>query len=49
MKERRPIAYFNEKLCGPTLNYSVYDKLYALVRSSETWQRCLFPKKFVIH
>ena len=37
MQERRPIAYFNEKLSGPTLNYSVYDKeLYALVRSLET-------------
>ena len=32
MQERRPIAYFSEKLSGPTLNYSVYDKkLYALV------------------
>ena len=50
MQERRPIAYFNEKLSGPTLNYSVYDKeLYALVRSLETWQHYLFPKEFVIH
>jgi hypothetical protein len=37
MQERRPIAYFSEKLSGPTLNYSVYDKeLYALVWSLET-------------
>jgi hypothetical protein len=37
MQKRRPIAYFSEKLSGPTLNYSVYDKeLYALVRSLET-------------
>jgi hypothetical protein len=50
MQERRPIAYFNEKLSGPTLNYSVYDKeLYALVQSLETWQHYLFPKEFVIH
>jgi hypothetical protein len=50
MQERRPIAYFSEKLSGPTLNYSVYGKeLYALVRSLETWQHYLFPKKFVIH
>jgi hypothetical protein len=50
MQERRPIAYFNEKLSGPTLNYLVYDKeLYALVWSLETWQHCLFPKEFVIH
>ena len=50
MQERRPITYFSEKLSGPTLNYSVYDKeLYALVRSLETWQHYLFPKEFVIH
>jgi len=37
MQEKRPIAYFSEKLSGPTLNYSVYDKeFYALVRSLET-------------
>ena len=50
MQGRRPIAYFSEKLSGPTLNYSVYDKeLYALVRSLETWQHYIFPKEFVIH
>jgi hypothetical protein len=50
MQERRPIAYFSEKLSGPTLNYSVYDKeLYALVQSLETWQHYLSPKEFVIH
>jgi len=44
MQERRPITYFSEKLSGPTLNYSVYDKeLYALVRSLETWQNYLLP------
>ena len=50
IQERRPIAYFSEKLSGPTLNYSVYDnELYALVRSFETWQHYLLPKEFVIH
>ena len=50
VQERRPIAYFSEKLSGPTLNYSVYDKeLYALVWSLETWQHYLVPKEFVIH
>jgi hypothetical protein len=45
MQEKKPIAFFSEKLSGPTLNYSVYDKeLYALVRSLETWQHYLFPK-----
>jgi hypothetical protein len=50
MQEGKPIAFFSEKLSGPSLNYSVYDKeLYALVRSLETWQHYLFPKEFVIH
>jgi hypothetical protein len=50
MQEGRPIAYFSEKLSGPTLNYSVYDKeLYALARSLETWQHYLLPKEFIIH
>ena len=31
MQERRPIAYFSDKLSGPTLNYSVYDKSYMLL------------------
>ena len=37
MQDRRPIAYFSEKLSGATLNYPTYDKeLYALVRALET-------------
>ncbi|PKI60622.1 hypothetical protein CRG98_018972 [Punica granatum] len=50
MQEGRPIAYFNEKLSGATLNYPTYDKeLYALVQALETWQHYLWPKEFVIH
>ncbi|XP_056855141.1 LOW QUALITY PROTEIN: uncharacterized protein LOC130504544, partial [Raphanus sativus] len=50
MQERRPIAYFSEKLGGATLNYATYDKeLYALVRALQTWQHYLWPKEFVIH
>jgi hypothetical protein len=50
MQEKRPIAYFSEKLNGVALNYLTYDKeLYALVRALETWQHYLWPKKFVIH
>jgi hypothetical protein len=37
LQERKPVAYFSEKLSGPVLNYSTYDKgLYALVRCLET-------------
>jgi hypothetical protein len=50
MQERKPVAYFSEKLGGAQLNYSVYDnELYALVRVLETWQHYLWPKEFVIH
>ncbi|XP_021305548.1 uncharacterized protein LOC110431156 [Sorghum bicolor] len=50
LQEGKPIAYFSEKLNGPHLNYSVYDKeLYALVRVLEVWQHYLLPKEFVIH
>ena len=37
MQDQRPIAYFNEKLSGVTLNYLTYDKeLHALERAFET-------------
>ena len=50
MQEKRPIAYFSEKLNGAALNYPTYDKeLYALVRALETWQHYLSSKEFVIH
>lgn len=50
MEEGKHIAYFSEKLRGPTLHYSVYDKeLYALVQSLEMWQHYLWSKEFVIH
>jgi hypothetical protein len=50
LQERKPIAYFSEKLSGLVLNYSTYDnELYALIRCLETWQHYLWPKVFVIH
>jgi hypothetical protein len=50
MQEKRPIAFFSEKLNGAQLNYSTYDKeLYALVRALDVWQHYLLPKEFVIH
>ncbi|XP_052487980.1 uncharacterized protein LOC128041719 [Gossypium raimondii] len=49
-QEKRPVAYFSEKLSGATLNYPIYDKeMYALIRALETWQHYLLPKEFVIH
>ena len=50
LQDGKPVAYLFEKLSGPSLNYSTYDKeLYALVRTLETWQHYLWPKEFVIH
>jgi len=46
MQDRRPIAYFNKKLSGATLNCLTYDKeLYALVRALETMTTLLVAKK----
>jgi hypothetical protein len=50
LQEGKPIAYFSEKLSGPSLNYLTYDKeLYTLVRILETWQHYLWLKEFFIH
>jgi hypothetical protein len=50
MQDRRPIAFFSEKLSGASLKYPTYEKeFYALVRALETWQHYLWPRKFVIH
>ena len=50
LQDGKPVAYVSEKLSGPRMNYSTYDKeLYALVQTLETWQHYLWPKEFVIH
>jgi hypothetical protein len=50
IQDRRPLAYFNEKLSGAIMTYPTYDKeLYALVRALETWQHYLWLKEFVIY
>ncbi|XP_027166368.1 uncharacterized protein LOC113766370 [Coffea eugenioides] len=42
MQDKRPCAFFSEKLGGAALNYPTYDKeLYALVRALETWHSLL--------
>jgi hypothetical protein len=50
LQDGKPISFFSEKLSGPSLNYSTYDKeLYALVRVLHAWQHYLWSRKFVIH
>ena len=50
MQEKKPIAFFSEKLGLATLKYLTYDKeLYALVRALQTCEQYLWSKEFVIH
>jgi hypothetical protein len=50
LQEGKSVAYFSEKLSGPSPNDSTYDKeLYALLRILETSQHYLWPKGFIIH
>jgi len=50
LQEGHPIAYFSEKLCGPSRNYPLYDKeLFALVRALHTWEHYLVSKELIIH
>jgi len=47
---KKPLAYFSEKLSGPKLNYSIYDKeFYATVRALGHYGHYLKPKAFVLH
>ena len=48
LQDAKPIAYFSEKLSGPSLNYSTYDKeLYALVRTLELGNIIYGPKNLL--
>lgn len=50
IQNKRPIAYFSEKLNGARLNYSTYDKeFYAIVRALDHWGHYLKPKQFVLY
>jgi hypothetical protein len=50
LQESKLIAYFSEKLSGPSLNYSTYDKeLHALFHVLKTWQHYIWPKEFIMH
>ncbi|XP_074300731.1 uncharacterized protein LOC141632040 [Silene latifolia] len=50
VQEKRPIAYFSEKLGGARLNYLTYDKeFYAIVRALDHWSHYLRPKSFILH
>ena len=49
-QEKRPIAYFSEKLNDAKRNYSTYDKeFYAIVRALEPWRHYLVGGEFILH
>ena len=49
-QEKRPIAYFSEKLSGAQLNCPIYEKeLYDLVCVLHEWEHYLRPHEFIIH
>ncbi|KAK8918413.1 hypothetical protein KSP39_PZI022006 [Platanthera zijinensis] len=48
-QEGHPLGYFSEKLAGPKLNYSNYDReFYAVIRCLQHWRHYLISKEFVI-
>jgi len=50
IQDKKPVAYFSEKLNGAKLAYSTYDKeFYAMVRALMHWSHYLKPKPFVLH
>jgi len=49
-QEKRPIAYFSDKLNEAKRRYSTYDKeFYALVRTLEHWRHYLVGAEFILH
>ena len=49
-QERKPIAFFSEKLCESRRNWSTYDKeFYSVVRALRTWEHYLVGKEFVLY
>ena len=49
-QEKRPLAYFSEKLNEAKRKYSTYDKeFYALVRALEYWRHYLVGSEFILH
>ena len=50
MQERRPIAYFSEKLTDAKMKYSTYDKeLYTVVQALRHWEHYLIGVEFIFY
>ena len=49
-QEKRPVAYFSEKLNESKHKYSSYDKeLYDVVQALKKWRHYLMPKEFILY
>jgi hypothetical protein len=48
-QERKPIAFFSEKLSDARKKWSTYQQeLYAVFRALKTWEVYLLPKEFLV-
>jgi len=49
-QERKPIAFFSEKLSEARQKWSTYQQeLYAVFRALKTWEGYLLPKEFIVY
>ncbi|WVZ70559.1 LOW QUALITY PROTEIN: hypothetical protein U9M48_019218 [Paspalum notatum var. saurae] len=49
-QERKPIAFFSEKLSDARQKWSTYQQeLYAVFRALKTWEVYLLPKEFIVY
>ena len=49
-QEKRPVAFFSEKLSDARQKWSTYDKeFYSIVRALKTWEHYLVGRKFVLY
>ena len=49
-QEKRPVAFYSEKLSDSRQNWSTYDKeFYSVVRALKTWEHYLVGREFVLY
>ena len=49
-QEKRPIAFYSEKLSDARRNWSIYDKeFYSMVKTLRVWEHYLIGKEFVLY
>ena len=49
-QEKKPVAFYSEKLCEARRNRSTYDKeFYSVIRALKVWEHYLVGKEFVLY